>query len=794
MGRLIALVGALIAAALIAFSAEQTPKPRPASAPTSEFSADRAMADIRAFASTPHPIGSEANHRARDYLIGRMAALGLSPQVHPGTAAYPTPRAKGILLGGDVENLVGVLPGRDPSLPALALMAHYDSVPGSPGSADDAAGVASALEVIRAIKAHGQPARDVMLVITDGEEAGLLGADAFFNRDPAAKHIGFLINMEARGDAGRAQMFQTGAGNGEAIALMRKTAPRPSSSSLTVFIYERMPNDTDFTISRKAGIAGLNYAFIGRQFDYHSPTSTPETMDRGTLQDMGQQVLAVSRALAASTTLPAKTPDVVYSQVFGDLVIAYPPAIGWLVLAAAAALIGIGIWRARKVDAFPWLDALRGLGAGLFAVAGAITVLHFARRATGAAAGYYEQRYLLAQSHRWELAVMLLGLGFLLAAIAELARGRRMVAALPLLAGLASSLFGGFDMLGLVMGLVAGALGALAYGRPVSRAGAWTGVLILGLVLGVVLQALAAPAAYVLAWPLIVAGLGAALTGVSTRRNVLALAILGVAAAVMLGWTGGLAHASYLSLDLVELQALPILIAALVVWPLAQPAEGAPPERLIGPALLILGLAATAVVRFDDPYSARYPGLAYVQYVSDQDNGHALRYRPRGSASAWSDAVLGADGGKIAPAKLWIVRGAAEAAPAKFAPLPAAQASLTRGADGTLSVQVAPPAGARVLILNLTANTPAAIVAANGVPMNLALPAGEPVRVNWSAPKGPVTLTIRPAGPGRLEVQTAASLATWPAGVAPLPKRPANLMAFDLSDTSLSLKSYQFAW
>ncbi|MFX9054231.1 M20/M25/M40 family metallo-hydrolase, partial [Acinetobacter baumannii] len=79
-----------------------------------------------------------------------------------------------------IENIIGVLQGTDPSLPAIALMAHSDSVPGSPGAADDAAGVSAVLEVVRALKAAGPHRRDVVVIITDGEEAGLLGARAFF--------------------------------------------------------------------------------------------------------------------------------------------------------------------------------------------------------------------------------------------------------------------------------------------------------------------------------------------------------------------------------------------------------------------------------------------------------------------------------------------------------------------------------------------------------------------------------------------------------------------------------------
>ena len=218
---------------------------------------------------------------------------------------------------------MGVLPGKDRNAPAMALMAHYDSVPASTGASDDAAGVATVLEVVRAFKAKGVPDRDVLVVLTDGEEAGLLGADAFFRQDPQAKRIGFIFNLDVRGSAGRVQMFQTADDNGGTIRLMAATAPRPVASSLTGFIYQYMPNDTDFTVSKRAGVPGLNYAFIGRQFDYHSPSSVPATQDRGSLQDMGDQVLATAQALAFSPNLPAKSPDLVYAQTPGGLTLAY---------------------------------------------------------------------------------------------------------------------------------------------------------------------------------------------------------------------------------------------------------------------------------------------------------------------------------------------------------------------------------------------------------------------------------------------------------------------------------------
>ncbi len=795
MGRLLALAAALIAATLIAWASEKTPGPRAAGAPAGAFSAQRAMADVRGIASVPHPIGSTANHGARDYLLRRMVTLGLSPAVHQGAGFFSRESGGNLYVnGGAVENVIGVLPGRDRAAPALALMAHYDSVPGSPGAADDAAGVAAMLETVRAIKARGVPARDVIVLITDGEEAGLLGADAFFKRDPMAKRVGFLINAEARGGGGRAQMFQTGLASGGAVAMVKANGLNPQASSLTGYIYERMPNDTDFTISRKAGVDGLNYAFIGRQFDYHSASSTPEHLDQGTLQDMGQQVLANAATVAFAAALPAKTPNPVFSQLLGGVTLAYPPTMGWVVLAVAALLAGLGVSRARRIEAYPLTDVARGAGAAVFAVIGAAAVLHFARRATGADYGFLEQRFLLAQVTRWEAALVLLGLGFLIFAAAELARGRRSVAILPLLAGLGSCAFGGLDRVGLGLGVAAAVLAVIAYGRPVSRAGAWSGVLLLGFTLAVAAQVLAPPAAFILAWPLALASLAAAASAMGARKDVAALSLLAVLAALGLGWAGGFAHATYLSLDIVELLAMPILLAAFLIWPLAQPEEGAPPARLVGPLLLTAGVAGLLLVRFAHPYDARHPDLTYVGYQVDQDAGRAWRISASPTLPKWSESVLRDGGGAIVKLTHWTFRNPVDAAPAPFVQEASPTLTLVTEPDGRLRLHAVPPPGARELRLQLSANTAATLEEISGIPTRLPLKPGGETRVGWTAAPGGVDLVIRPGGPGAIDVGYAATLERWPAGVTPLPRRPAEVMAFDTSGSTFVVGRRRFSW
>jgi acetylornithine deacetylase/succinyl-diaminopimelate desuccinylase-like protein len=52
---------------------------------------------------------------------------------------------------------------------------------------DDSAGIAAILETVRALRAGGPLAHDVIVFFTDGEEPGMLGAAAFVREHPWAK-------------------------------------------------------------------------------------------------------------------------------------------------------------------------------------------------------------------------------------------------------------------------------------------------------------------------------------------------------------------------------------------------------------------------------------------------------------------------------------------------------------------------------------------------------------------------------------------------------------------------------
>jgi hypothetical protein len=797
VGRSFLLIVLMVAAFFLARSDLTPPAPLGADAPAIAFSASRAMADDRVIARTAHPMGSAENHAVRDYLMRRMSALGLSPRVQAASAFYAgTRQGQPVLSGGRIENLIGVLPGRDPALPAFALMAHYDSVPASPGAADDAASVSAALEMVRALRAEGhQPQRDVMVILTDGEEAGLLGARAFFEQDPAAKHIGFAINMETRGGGGRVNMFQTGDGGGATIEAFARDTPRPEATSLAGFIYQHMPYDTDFTVAKLAGLPGLNYAFIGRQFDYHSPSSTPDALDQGSLQDFGEQVLPVVRDLANAQTLPAKTPDLVYGSAPGRPLIVYEPSVGWLLLAVAAALIGIGAWRGWRLDAFWWSDVLRGIGGALYLILGGAALLHFARKATGVGFGFLEQRTLLAQAGLFEAALVLLGAGFLLYAAAELGRGRRSALILPLAAGLASSLAGGFDAVGAGEGVGAALMALIAFGRATEVAGGFTGLLLTGLAAALAAQVLAPTAAAPIAWPLLLGAAASAVTAAGVRRGLIVTLLAAAAALAGLALAAVFTHIFYLGLDLPELLVLPLLMAALAAWPLAQPHEDSSHGHGLAIAAIFLGLVVLLAVRFVPPWSARHPQATFVSYVQDLDAHRAWRVSPEPKLDAWSTGTLRADGGQIegrafppfTPRTVF----AAPASPISVTP---ASFTLAKAADGSEVLTATPPAGARQLDFDLRPTVELGLLTVDGRRLSLAPRPGAWTHVNAVATPQGVSIAFRPAGPGAMDLRWSAVTERWPADAKPLPPRSDKQMAFDQSDSTVAIGSQRLSW
>jgi hypothetical protein len=288
------------------------PRPVPADAPLDVFSAGRAVLLLQGLLKegVPHPVGSFANARVRDRILVDWRAAGYRPEVQEGFACDR------FGVCGKVENVVARLLGRSPGK-AVLLMAHYDSVAAGPGASDDGVGAAAVLEVARALKAGPPLSRTVIFLIDDGEEAGLLGAAAFWAESPWRKDVGAIVNLEARGTSGPSLMFETSGENGWLATALAGHVSRPITSSVFSTIYDQLPNDTDLTIFKEDRVPGLNFAFIGDVSHYHTPLDDLDHVALGSLQHHGDNALAMVKALSAANLEEPPAGSDVFFDVLG---------------------------------------------------------------------------------------------------------------------------------------------------------------------------------------------------------------------------------------------------------------------------------------------------------------------------------------------------------------------------------------------------------------------------------------------------------------------------------------------
>jgi len=195
------------------------------------------------------------------------------------------------------------------------------------------------------LKEVGRQERDLIILFTDGEERGLSGAVNFFKNNSLRNKIGAVINFEARGGGGTANLFQTSAGNGDAARLFARAVREPSASSLSTFVYNALPNDTDLTPALEKNYVAYNIANIGGAEYYHSPKIDVDALDQGTLQHMGSQGLDLTRALLIADTLPAQKPDATFFDLYGFFTIVYAPFWGWIFLSIGAVCYALSVAR-----------------------------------------------------------------------------------------------------------------------------------------------------------------------------------------------------------------------------------------------------------------------------------------------------------------------------------------------------------------------------------------------------------------------------------------------------------------
>ena len=302
-----------------------SPEPRAADSPDVVFSALRAEAILRDLLreGVPHVSGSPYNQVIKNRLVANLQSSGYEPQIQSLFHCNP-------MFGvcSPADNVIAVKPGSI-GKNAVLLTAHYDSGWTGPGAADDGAGTSAILEIARMAAEFPPFENDLIFLLSDSEENGLIGADAFVEHNELFEKVRAVINLEARGVSGSSAMFETGDGNRRIIRELAQHVERPVANSLTYEIYKRMPNDTDYTVYKRKGVMGVNFAFSRGVAAYHSVVDDPDHLDLGSLQHHGDNAWGMVNALAdRNLSKITAREDAGYIDVFGMRLVHYPESIG----------------------------------------------------------------------------------------------------------------------------------------------------------------------------------------------------------------------------------------------------------------------------------------------------------------------------------------------------------------------------------------------------------------------------------------------------------------------------------
>ncbi len=265
-----------------------------------DFSAQRVSDDIRVISKEPHSIQHPKERKVlREYLFHRLQQMGGDTKI----LEYDTIPSK---IGGEFSysNVYSVFEPSNPdsSTSYVLLVAHYDSryrqIVGkdtvfSYGAADDGYGLGVILELVKgAVQFRNEWKQGVKVLFTDAEEHNLDGMRSAWEKDSYVfSGVNLVVNVEARGVKGPALLFETSPGN-ERVMELYGAADRPSGMSLTSFVYNFLPNDTDFSVVKDT-VAGMNFAVIDNLRHYHTNLDNYSNISLKSLQHYGDQLQPV---------------------------------------------------------------------------------------------------------------------------------------------------------------------------------------------------------------------------------------------------------------------------------------------------------------------------------------------------------------------------------------------------------------------------------------------------------------------------------------------------------------------
>ena len=288
----------------------------------------------------PHPVDSAVNDDVIARLKTEISALGFTPFSQDEFHCVSWQRSARCAR---LQNIMFWV--TEPGPNAVLVLSHHDSVPAGPGASDDGAGVTASLQIASILKTK-ELNRPVLVLITDGEELGLMGANLFVEKNPLVEMVGAVVNMEARGVGGLSTFFQTSRPNERDLHALHHDTRLPAASSLNADIYDLLPNDTDLTEFLGLPLDAANLAYTGDVAFYHTPGDSLANMDKRALFHLGASGLAAVEGFLTQTENKPER-QLLYVDVLGVYLLSMSMATGLVLLLISFVIIFALFWSQR---------------------------------------------------------------------------------------------------------------------------------------------------------------------------------------------------------------------------------------------------------------------------------------------------------------------------------------------------------------------------------------------------------------------------------------------------------------
>jgi len=206
----------------------------------------------------------------------------------------------------ELTNLVGVIPGTDPSAAPVLIMAHLDHLGFGwpdvrrgnegllhPGADDNASGVAVMLEVARHMAAGPRPLRTVIFAAVTGEEAGRIGSRRLLESMEVKPHS--CLNLDTVGRFGTGGLLVLGTESAREFPHIFMGIGYTTGVASTIVAE---PLDASDQVScMEHGVPAVQL-FTGANADYHRPTDTAAGIDGPSLARVAEVAAAAAEYLA----------------------------------------------------------------------------------------------------------------------------------------------------------------------------------------------------------------------------------------------------------------------------------------------------------------------------------------------------------------------------------------------------------------------------------------------------------------------------------------------------------------